>query len=80
MPAFRNPIRNADHKLSGYWSVQMKCPCAVPTGLATTGWWAYPTLKCGANILCAYGALTALLLETAVLLISGVAGDTAFYI
>jgi hypothetical protein len=45
--------------LRGYWTLEKKCPCAVPTGLrSAVVETAFPTLKRGANNHCAYGADT----------------------
>src|SRR5208337_2403761 len=47
----------------GLLAAQKKCPCAVPTGLrSSSGRSAFPTLKRGANKLCASGAPIGILL------------------
>jgi len=49
--------------LGGYWFLQKKCPCAVPPGLRCEFLeFGFPTLKRGANLHCAYGAVARRLL------------------
>ena len=50
-------VQRDNLSLRGYWFLQKRCPCAVPTGLRS-GFlgFRFPTLKRGANKLCASGA------------------------
>src|ERR1017187_7535274 len=53
----RDPAHKARTNRRGYWFLQKKCPCAVPAGLRSEFVeFRFPTLKRGANKLCASGA------------------------